>query len=314
MMNHNPASKIVGSWQQDVCAEVRGVSPRSVIRSNTRSHDARLSCLCTARGWTRLARFRRRIKPLMKRRTKELAAAELPAKQEQVLDVQLHPKHRKVYETYLQRERQKVLGLIDGFDRNRFTILRSLTLLRQLSLHPSLIGHARGDVPCVKIDTLVEQLAEVIEGGHRALVFSQFTQFPHMVRSRLERERVEYCYLDGRTRKREAVIARFKGGVAPVFLISLKAGGVGLNLTEADYCFLLDPWWNPATETQAIDRSHRIGQTRNVIAYRMIATDTIEEKVMALKERKAHLFKGVMDDGNLFAGRLEAEDVRGLFT
>jgi len=261
-----------------------------------------------------LAQFRRRIKPLMKRRTKELVAAELPAKQELVLDVQLPPQHRKVYETHLQRERQKVLGLIDDFDRNRFTILRSLTLLRQLSLHPSLIGQTRDDVPCVKIDTLVEQLVEVIEGDHRALVFSQFTQFLHMVRSRLDREHVQYCYLDGRTRKREAVIARFKDGVAPVFLISLKAGGVGLNLTEADYCFLLDPWWNPATEAQAIDRSHRIGQTRNVIAYRMIAADTIEEKVMALKARKAHLFKGVMDDDNLFGGRLEAEDVRGLFT
>jgi superfamily II DNA or RNA helicase len=261
-----------------------------------------------------LAQLRRRIKPLVKRRTKELVAAELPAKQEQVLDVELHPKHRRIYETYLQRERQKVLGLIDDFDRNRFTILRSLTLLRQLSLHPFLVDEACRDVPCIKIDTLVEQLSEVIDGGHRALVFSQFTQFLHLVRSRLDREQVPYGYLDGRTRKRRDVIERFKHGVAPVFLISLKAGGVGLNLTEADYCFLLDPWWNPATEAQAVDRSHRIGQTRNVMVYRMIAADTVEEKVMALKERKAHLFKGVMDDDNLFGGRLDPEDVRGLFS
>ena len=109
-----------------------------------------------------------------------------------------------------------------------------------------------------------------------------------------------YCYLDGQTRDRAAVVQRFKDGPAPVFLISLKAGGSGLNLTEADYCFLLDPWWNPATEAQAVDRTHRIGQTRHVMVYRLVAKDTIEEKVMALKARKAALFSSVMDDGNVF--------------
>jgi SNF2 family DNA or RNA helicase len=261
-----------------------------------------------------LAQLRRRIKPLVKRRTKELVAAELPAKLEHVLEVELDPKHRRIYDTYLQRERQKVLGLLDdGFDRNRFTILRSLTLLRQLSLHPVLVDGARSDVPCAKIDTLVEHIRDVVDGGHRALVFSQFTKFLHQVRSRLDREQVGHCYLDGRTRRRDAVITSFKDGGSPVFLISLKAGGVGLNLTEADYCFVLDPWWNPATEAQAVDRSHRIGQRRTVMVYRMIAARTIEEKVMALQERKAALFQGVMDDGDLFAGRLEADDVRALF-
>jgi superfamily II DNA or RNA helicase len=262
-----------------------------------------------------LVQLRRRIKPLVKRRTKELVAAELPAKQEQVTSIELHPKHRKIYQTHLQRKRQKVLGLIaEDFERNRFTILQSITLLRQLSLHPVLVDKAHADVPSAKIDLLVEQLTEVAAGGHRALVFSQFTSFLREVRTRLDTEGVPYCYLDGRTRNREAVLRRFKEGDAPAFLISLKAGGVGLNLTEADYCFLLDPWWNPATEAQAVDRSHRIGQTRAVMVYRMIAADTIEEKVQALKERKAELFKGVMDDGDFFGGRLEAEDVSGLFS
>ncbi|HZK15039.1 MAG TPA: C-terminal helicase domain-containing protein, partial [Solirubrobacterales bacterium] len=216
------------------------------------------------------------------------------------------------YETRLQRERQKILGLIDDFDRNRFTILRSITLLRQLSIDAGLVDEEHDDIPCAKLAALVEQLDEVIGGGHRALVFSQFTGFLAKVRERLDREGIEYCYLDGRTRKRDQVIERFKQGDDPVFLISLKAGGFGLNLTEADYCFLLDPWWNPAAETQAIDRAHRIGQTRPVIAYRMIARETIEEKVVALARRKAELFSGVMDDGDLFAGSITAEDIRGL--
>jgi superfamily II DNA or RNA helicase len=260
-----------------------------------------------------LAQLRRRIKPLVKRRTKEQVAADLPAKQEQVLEIDLHPRHRKLYETHLQRERQKVLGLIGDMDAHRFTILRSLTLLRQLSLHAGLVDDAHRDLPCSKIDTLLEQLRDVAAGSHRALVFSQFTGFLALVRGRLDAAGIEYCYLDGKTRNRAAVLRRFKDGTAPVFLISLKAGGFGLNLAEADYCFLLDPWWNPATEAQAVDRAHRIGQTRTVMVYRLIAAGTIEEKVMALKARKAELFASVIDDGNVFGGSLGADDIRALF-
>jgi SNF2 family DNA or RNA helicase len=260
-----------------------------------------------------LARLRRRIKPLVKRRTKELVASDLPAKQEQTLEVDLHPRHRKLYDTHLQRERQKILRLIGDFDRNRFTILRSIMLLRQLSLHPGLVDDKHDAVPCAKLGALVEQLGDVAGGGHRALVFSQFTGFLAKVRARLDAEGIGYCYLDGRTRRRDRVIDKFKSGADPVFLISLKAGGVGLNLTEADYCFLLDPWWNPATEAQAIDRTHRIGQTRPVMVYRLIASGTIEEKVVALARRKAELFRGVMDDGDLFASSMTADDIRGLF-
>ncbi|WP_198047256.1 DEAD/DEAH box helicase [Kutzneria sp. 744] len=260
-----------------------------------------------------LAQLRRRVKPLMRRRTKEQVATDLPAKQEQTLEVDLHPKHRKIYQTQLQRERQKVLGLVDDMNKNRFTILRSLTLLRQLSLHAGLADDAHAALPSAKIDALCEQLRDVVDGGHRALVFSQFTGFLGKVRERLVADGMDFCYLDGRTRNRAAVLERFKDGSAPVFLISLKAGGFGLNLTEADYCFLLDPWWNPATEAQAVDRTHRIGQTRNVMVYRLIAKDTIEEKVMALKERKARLFTSVMDDGDVFNSSLDADDIRTLF-
>jgi hypothetical protein len=260
----------------------------------------------------RLAQLRRRIKPLVKRRTKEQVAAELPPKQEQVLEVELHPRHRKLYQTYLQRERQKVLGLIDDVNANRFTILTSLTRLRQLSLHAALVDSAHDDLPCTKIDTLLDQIHDLAAAGHRALVFSQFTGFLAHVRRRLDAAGVRYCYLDGKTRDRGAVLARFQAGTDPVFLISLKAGGFGLNLTEADYCFVLDPWWNPATEAQAIDRTHRIGQTRNVMVYRLIAKDTIEEKVMALKARKAELFSTVIDEGNAFGAPLDADDIRGL--
>jgi len=260
-----------------------------------------------------LGQLRRRIKPLVQRRTKEQVAADLPAKQEQVLEVELHPKHRKIYQTHLQRERKRVLGLVDDMNKNRFTILRSLTLLRQLSLHAGLVDDAHHDLPSAKIDGLLEHLHEVVDGGHRALVFSQFTGFLDKVRTSLDAAGVEYCYLDGKTRNRATVLKRFKDGTVPVFLISLKAGGFGLNLTEADYCFLLDPWWNPATEAQAVDRTHRIGQTRNVMVYRLIAKDTIEEKVMALKARKAELFTSVMDDGNMFGTGLDVEDIRELF-
>jgi SNF2 family DNA or RNA helicase len=183
-----------------------------------------------------------------------------------------------------------------------------------LSLHASLVDESYADVPSAKIEALLEQIADVAGGGHRALVFSQFTRFLKLVRSSLEEAGVDCCYLDGSTTNRAAVISSFKEGTAPVFLISLKAGGFGLNLTEADYCFLLDPWWNPATEAQAVDRTHRIGQTRHVMVYRLISGGTIEEKVAALAARKAELFTSVMDSDGAFGSSLTADDIRSLFT
>jgi SNF2 family DNA or RNA helicase len=260
----------------------------------------------------RLAQLRRRIRPLLLRRTKEQVASDLPDKQEQVLELDLNPKHKKLYQTYLQRERQKVLGLLDDMTKNRFEIFRSLTLLRQASLAVSLVDAEHAGVPSTKLDTLMELLEDIVGDGHRVLVFSQFTRFLNLARDRIRTAGIDHCYLDGQTRNRPAVIADFREGQAPVFLISLKAGGFGLNLTEADYCILLDPWWNPATEAQAVDRVHRIGQTRKVMVYRLVAKDTLEEKVMALKQKKAALFSNVMDGGGFESGAMTAADIRDL--
>ncbi|WP_217423997.1 DEAD/DEAH box helicase [Agromyces sp. Marseille-P2726] len=266
----------------------------------------------------RLERLRRRIRPLMLRRTKEFVAPELPQKQEQVLRVDLHPRHRRLYDTMLQRERQKLLGLLDDLDRQRFIVYRSLTLLRMLALDATLIDESRyAGYASAKLDALAEQLDDVLAEGHRALVFSQFTSFLGRAADRLDAAGVPFAYLDGTTpaRHRDAQIARFRGGEASVFLISLKAGGFGLNLTEADYVFLLDPWWNPASEDQAVDRAHRIGQTKQVMVYRLVAADTIEEKVMALKARKGELVASLLDDdGGALAldEPLGADDLRAL--
>jgi SNF2 family DNA or RNA helicase len=259
-----------------------------------------------------LESLRRRIRPLVRRRTKEQVAAELPPKQEQVLEVVLDPRHRKVYDTHLQRERRRVLGLVEDLERNRFAIFRSLTLLRQLALAPSLVDEAYAGVPSSKADAFLELLEEVVAEGHRVLVFSQFTRFLQIVRDRLDARGLPHAYLDGRTRDRQGCIEEFRSGRAPVFLISLRAGGSGLNLTEADYVFVLDPWWNPAVEAQAVDRAHRIGQDKTVMVYRMVAAGTIEEKVMALQERKRDLFTRVVDDDGALGGPLTAEDIRGL--
>lgn len=261
----------------------------------------------------RLALLRRRVRPFLLRRTKEAVAPELPAKQEQVVHVELGPAHRGLYDTVLQRERQKVLGLLEDLDRNRFIVFRSLTLLRMMSLAPGLVDAAHAHIAPSKLTALFAQLDEVIAEGHRALVFSQFTSFLHLAAARLDERGIRYAWLDGSTRDRDAAVRGFREGEAPVFLISLKAGGFGLTLTEADYVFLLDPWWNPAAEAQAVDRAHRIGQERTVMVYRLIADGTIEEKVMALQQRKARLFRAVMDDDALFSSALTAEDIRGLF-
>jgi len=260
-----------------------------------------------------LETLRRRIRPLMLRRTKELVAPDLPPKIEQVVSVELNPQHRRIYDRHLQRERQRILGLLDDVDRNRIAILSALTKLRQLSLDVHLVEpDAPATVRSSKVDALLDHLVEVVAEGHRCLVFSQFTSFLAVVRQRLAEEGIEHVYLDGRTRDRPKRIASFVEGEAPVFVISLKAGGSGLTLTEADYVFVLDPWWNPAVEAQAIDRAHRIGQDKTVMVYRLVSEGTIEEKVLDLQERKRELFARVVDEGGLMGAPLTAADIRGL--
>lgn len=258
-----------------------------------------------------LARLRRRVRPVMLRRTKSEVATELPPKQEQVLSIPLASGHRKLYDRHLAAVRKQVLGLVGDLGKNRIAILASLTRLRQLSLSPALVDPTQQPVSA-KIDALIEMLGDMMAEGHRALVFSQFTGFLALVKARLDAEKIGYVYLDGRTRDRESRIDAFKNGTDPLFLISLKAGGFGLNLTEADYVFILDPWWNPAAENQAVDRAHRIGQESTVMVYRMVSEDTIEEKVVALQERKRNLFDSVMNDAAGLGAPLTADDIRGL--
>jgi superfamily II DNA or RNA helicase len=281
--------------------------------SHVREPDAVPAGISAADAQRVIARLRRRIKPFLLRRTKALVAPELPAKQEQVIRVELAPKHRRLYDQFLQRERQKLLGLVkEDLDRQRFILFRSLTLLRMLALDAALIDEQYDSVPSAKLDALLENLTELAAEGHRALVFSQFTSYLSRVETRLNEAGIAYEYLDGSTANRAEVIARFKAGTAPVFLISLKAGGFGINLTEADYVFLLDPWWNPASEAQAVDRAHRIGQAAAVNVYRLVADGTIEDKVMKLRDEKAELFGQVLDDDGTFSELLTADDIRGL--
>ena len=306
-----------------------------------------------------LGRLRRRMRPFLLRRTKEQVAADLPAKTEQVLSVELGAKHRKAYDQRLARERQRILGLLEeDTAQSRFIALKALTTLRQMALDPALVdgedgmepeaaesagggetgeageaaggtggsgrktargakavkgraagapvtgrrGPGRRPSPSAKVEVLVEHLGPILSEGHRALVFSQFTRYLSGVREHLEATGVRTAYMDGSTPDRQKVIDAFRAGEADVFLISLKAGGFGLTLTEADYVFLLDPWWNPQAEEQAVDRTHRIGQDKPVMVYRLVSADTIEEKVMALKEKKAELFARVVEG----AGETEA--------
>lgn len=262
-----------------------------------------------------IEKLRRRVRPLMLRRTKDVVAADLPEKNDVRVNVPLTAAHRHIYDMHLQRERQKVLGLLEDMDKNRFTIFQSLTLLRRLALDATLIDPDEyAGVASAKLEYLVEHLPSLLGDGHRVLVFSQFTGYLRTIAERLQAEGIDYLYLDGTTRNRPQILKDFAEGTAPVFLISLKAGGFGLNLTEADHCFIMDPWWNPAAEQQAVDRIHRLGQERDVHVYRLVAEGTVEEKVMDLKASKAALFDAVVNDGSFASSRVDAEQIRELFT
>ncbi|MFJ2619216.1 SNF2-related protein [Glutamicibacter sp. NPDC087344] len=263
----------------------------------------------------RLERLKKRLRPFLLRRTKEQVVPELPAKTEQVLEVELDPAHRKAYDRRFQRVRQEILGLVDDdVDSNRFKILQSLTLLRQLALDPSLVDE--GNAPSAKLEMLRELMEDAVAEGHKILVFSQFTSFLSKAKDIAEELGIEHGYLDGATSgpKRKDMIDGFTAGDFPVFFISLKSGGFGINLTTADYCILLDPWWNPAAEAQAIDRAHRIGQTKPVYVYRLVAKDTIESKVLALQAKKTQLFNDVLGEETapMQSGALSADDFLAL--
>lgn len=270
------------------------------VQQKTRSREA-------------MTKLRTKIRPFMLRRTKESVAAELPDKQEMVLQVQMEREHEQLYQQILQRERKNVLNLVTDMDSNRISIFRSLTLLRMLALDPSIVDDQYAHVPSSKLNDLMARLAEILPEGHRVLIFSQFTSFLGRLGEQLDQRDIEYAYLDGSTRNRGEAVEQFRSGEAPVFLISLRAGGFGLTLTEADYVFLLDPWWNPAVEAQAVDRAHRIGQDKNVMVYRMVSKGSIEEKVLALQQQKVEMFAALTEDDTAFASNVTADDIRALF-
>ncbi|MDR1728562.1 MAG: DEAD/DEAH box helicase [Acidobacteriota bacterium] len=257
----------------------------------------------------------RALRPFILRRTKAQVARDLPEKVELTLYCTLEPAQRALYDELRDHYRQALLGRIQGagLAKSKMHVLEALLRLRQAAIHPGLIDPRRAGEPSAKMDLLLPQVREVAEAGHKALVFSQFTSMLALVRQRLDEEGVRYEYLDGRTRNRAAAVERFQSDPeTKLFLISLKAGGLGLNLTAAEYVFLLDPWWNPAVEAQAVDRTHRIGQTRSVFAYRLIAKDTVEEKVLELQSSKRHIADAIIGQDNSVLGSLKAEDLEML--
>ena len=257
------------------------------------------------------------LRPFILRRTKDQVARELPQKTEQTIYCEMEPAQRKLYDELRSHYRDSLLSRIaaQGMAKSKIQVLEALLRLRQAACHPGLLDQKRTGEPSAKLDVLLAQLREVLEEGHKALVFSQFTSLLSIVRARLDAETVPYEYLDGATRDRQTCVERFQTDAdCRVFLVSLKAGGLGLNLTAADYVFLLDPWWNPAVEAQAVDRAHRIGQTRNVFAYRLIARDTVEEKVLELQTSKRDLAAAIINQDNSLIRSLQREDLELLLS
>jgi superfamily II DNA or RNA helicase len=268
-------------------------------------------------GGEDLALVARALKPLILRRTKEQVAPELPTRTEQTIYCELDEAQRATYDQLRTHYRASLLTRVErtGLAKSKIHVLEALLRLRQAASHIGLVEKRRRDAPSAKFDVLVPRLVEVIDEGHKALVFSQFTELLALLRERLDETQIAYEYLDGQTRDRAERVERFATDPGcRVFLISLKAGGVGLNLTAAEYVFLLDPWWNPAAEAQAIDRAHRIGQSRQVFAYRLIAKDTVEEKVAQLQASKRELADAILSADPGLIRNLKAEDLELLLS
>jgi superfamily II DNA or RNA helicase len=263
------------------------------------------------------ARLSRRLRPFLLRRLKKEVAPDLPARLEQVSYCELTPDQRSVYQQVIEASRKEVLEAVgaQGVAKSRMVVLTALLRLRQVCCDLRLLNldgidpaNASG-----KLDLFGELLEEVIDGGHRLLVFSQFVAMLTLLKEKLTAEGIDFCYLDGSTSNRASVVERFQtNGAIPVFLISLKAGGVGLNLTGADTVIHFDPWWNPAVEDQATARAHRIGQTKVVTSYKLITRDTVEEKILTLQNRKREVIQATIGGEEEFAASLSWEEIQEL--
>ncbi|MEX0744961.1 MAG: DEAD/DEAH box helicase, partial [Phycisphaeraceae bacterium] len=269
-----------------------------------------------------VAQIAQMLRPFILRRTKKQVLKDLPEKTEQTIVCEMEPAQQQMYDELRQYYRSHLMSRIDAAGdaggagtgvvggKQGFMVLEALLRLRQAACHPGLIDEKRADEPSAKLDALLEQLDDVIGEGSKALVFSQFTSMLALVRRQLEARGVPYVYLDGQTRNRREVVRRFQeDDQVPVFLISLKTGGFGLNLTAAEYVFILDPWWNPAVEQQAIDRTHRIGQTRRVFAYRMICRNTVEQRITQLQAQKRQIADAIVGGEQQVLRQLTRDDL-----
>ena len=283
-----------------------------------------------------MARLTKRVRPFLLRRLKRDVVQELPAKLEQIAFCELNDEQRTLYQQILAHTRQEVTEAVGeaGLAKSRMLVLTALLRLRQVCcdlrlLAPKATAAEEGStsplpltpsrppapIPGGKLQLFSELLDEIIDGGHRVLVFSQFTSMLQLLREELESRELDYCYLDGSTSNRASVVQRFQADATiPAFLISLKAGGVGLNLTGADTVIHFDPWWNPAVEDQATDRAHRIGQTRVVTSYKLIARGTVEEKILNLQRKKRELIAATLTDEDAFTGKLNWEEIQDLLS
>ncbi|HFE37975.1 MAG TPA: DEAD/DEAH box helicase, partial [Gammaproteobacteria bacterium] len=261
----------------------------------------------------------KRVAPFMMRRKKSEVIAELPEKIEIIRSIVLDKKQSALYESIRLSMEKRVREAIakKGLAGNHILVLDALLKLRQTCCDPGLLSLPQAEKvnESAKLDTLLEMLAELLDEGRKILIFSQFTSMLAIIETHIQAASIRYSKLTGQTKNRDAAIDKFKQGEADVFLISLKAGGVGLNLTEADTVIHYDPWWNPAAENQATDRAHRIGQNKAVFVYKLITENTVEEKILALQAKKQGLMNGLYDQDNSGMDmKLSAEDLEALFS
>ncbi|RLD16674.1 hypothetical protein DRI50_01255 [candidate division KSB1 bacterium] len=260
--------------------------------------------------------LRRLIYPFILRRTKETVAKELPPKTETIIFCEMDKHQASVYRKWRDYYRALILNQIEdqGINRSRMKVLEGLTKLRQISIHPLMVEKEYKN-SSGKFETLWNILEDLFSENHKVLVFSQFVKALTLVRQQLDSQKIKYAYLDGSSKKRQEIIDQFQNNEdQKIFLISLKAGGLGLNLTSADYVIHLDPWWNPAVENQATDRAYRIGQTQNVFVYKMITKDSVEEKILALQEKKKKLADTFISTESAFFKNLDKKDIEVLFS
>nr|MBP7212531.1 DEAD/DEAH box helicase [bacterium] len=264
-------------------------------------------------------RLKLQIYPFILRRMKRDVAKDLPDKVENVAYCEMTPEQKDFYLDVLDSTKEELFKSIEqnGLEKSRLSIFSALLRLRQICCHPRLYDKdkLKGDILSGKFESLKEMLEEIISEGHRVLLFSQFVNMLDIVKGWLEREDIPFEYLTGKTKDRQGAVERFNSNPnIPIFLVSLKAGGTGLNLTGADYVIHYDPWWNPAVEDQATDRAYRIGQTKKVFVYRLITKGTVEEKIQKLKQRKRDLVDSVISVDRNIVKSLTMDDVREIFT